>query len=153
MGKEAPQPGVIAQHGVEPEMRHLVALGIDQPGGVGLRADRLPDRAPQMVAERLAQGRAEHEAENIGLDARVAVSVPGGAIRRLNCVMLAIVPLGEPKTGLATMSRQSLSRSRPPSLSSPKSTPEDMCRRSRIGVAPYSLPRRPGHVSLGRIRD
>ena len=76
MGKEAPQPGVIAQHGIEPEMRHFVALGIDQPGGVGLRADRLPDRATQIVAERLAQGRAEHEAENVGLDARVAVSRP-----------------------------------------------------------------------------
>jgi len=72
--------------------------------------------------------------------------------RRLNCTMLLIVPSGkipEPRT----ISIHKRSRSRPPSLSSPNSTPEDIWSRSRIGVLPYSLPLKPPDIGFHRVVD
>ena len=60
--------------------------------------------------------------------------------------MLLIVPFLEIP---AIMSIHKRLRSRPASLSSPNSTPEDMCSRSRIGVLPYSVPLNPGTYVSG----
>ena len=43
MGEQAAEPRVVAQHGVEAVVGDLKTFRIDQPFGVGFRADRLPD--------------------------------------------------------------------------------------------------------------
>ena len=71
MREQAPEPRIVAQHGVEGEMRHFKTFRIDQPCGVGFRADRLPDFFVQIVGGRLAGGVTQHHAEHVGFDAGV----------------------------------------------------------------------------------
>src|SRR5215831_6358398 len=143
MSEQAAKARVVAQHRIEAEVGKLEPFSVQEPLRVVFRADRFPYSIVQILGCRSVDGIMKHHSQHVRFDACVVVPCTGGAIRRLNCAMLRIVPLpGNPDP--VTMSPQSRLRSRPPSRSSPKSTPEDMWRRSRIGVTPYSVPLRPG---------
>ena len=77
MGEQAPEPRIVAQHGIEDVVSHFVAFRIDQPFGVGFRADRLPYFFVQIVGRRFVDGVMEHQAKHVGFDAGVIKSRSG----------------------------------------------------------------------------
>ena len=66
--EEQAEPRVVAQHRVEAAVRHLLPRAVDQPGGVGLRPDRLPDLLLQVVRHRPPDRVTKHQAQHLGLD-------------------------------------------------------------------------------------
>ena len=71
MGEQAPEPRVIAQDRVKAEMRHFEALCVNEPCGIGLRADRPPDFLAQIIRGGLVDDCLEDHAEHVGFDAGV----------------------------------------------------------------------------------
>ena len=72
LASSMPEAPPVAQRGVEAHEARLVAAGVDQPGGVGLGAHRLPDLLGQVLREGAAGGGAQHEAQHLALGRGVA---------------------------------------------------------------------------------
>src|SRR5207244_11263510 len=57
-----------AQHRGDTAVRRCLARVVDEPRGIGLGADRLPDLLLEVRAHRPPGGAAQHQAEDLGLD-------------------------------------------------------------------------------------
>src|SRR5207249_10321006 len=66
--KQQAEPRPDAQHRVDTAVRRFLARVVDEPRGIGLGADRLPDLLLEVRAHRPPGGAAQHQAEDLGLD-------------------------------------------------------------------------------------